>query len=340
MKAAVFYGPKDIRVEWVEEPTLGPGDILVKVKACGICGSDIHLYKSGPNTLNPQAHIMGHEFSGEVVEVGSRVEGIRAGQRVVIGGFEACGECRWCRSGVSYRCSNKALVGYEADGAFAEYVRVPNAEIGITVFPLSDALSWDVGATVEPVSVGLFSVKRADPRPEDTVVVLGMGMIGLSAVQALQAREVSNVIVSEISTKRRQAAQAFGITAAIDPKSADPAVAVEEITSGEMADIVIECTGNPSVFRQALDMVRGGGKVMQVGVFQQPMELDMNLLLRRNITLRGCLGGSFTTALELLESGKIRTEHLITHRFPLEEAPAAFEAQLDTEESVKVIIKP
>jgi len=340
MKAAVFYGPHDLRVEEVKRPQLRGGDILIRVKACGICGSDLHPYKVGSAPGFQVSGIMGHEFSGEVAELGTGVEGLAVGDRVAAAGYEPCGTCYWCRQGKSFRCSRMALVGYQLDGAFAEYVRIPRAQVGMTVFPLPENLDWEVAATIEPVSVSSHMVRRSEVRPEDTAVVLGAGMIGQGIVQVLKAQGVSRVMVSELAPKRLALARRLGADEAIDAREVDPLKAVAELSAGNMADVVFECTGSPLAFRQALDTVRGGGMVMQVGLHEHPVELDLNILIQRNITVRGCLGGSFPRAIALLQSGKVKTKELITHRFPLEEAKTAFDTQLNADEAVKVLIKP
>jgi 2-desacetyl-2-hydroxyethyl bacteriochlorophyllide A dehydrogenase len=336
MKAAVLHGAYDIRIEDIPKPMVEPNDILVKVNACGICGSDLHYYKLGDR----EGMIFGHEFSGDVVEVGANVTGIIEGERVTGAGYRPCGQCYWCKQGQVHRCSAMAMVGYELPGALAEYVLVPRAQLGRTVFRLPEALTYEEGATVEPLSVAVYAVRRAQPQVEGTVVVIGAGIIGLCVTQALKAVGVSKVIVSGRRAKRLKAATEGGADLVINAAKEDPVLAVKEATSGMCADIVVECAGSLTTFQQAIDMVRGGGKIMLVGVYEQPVTWDPGIAINKNVTLVGCLGGNFPRAIDLLETGKVKTRSLITHEFPLDQAKEAFGTQLRAQDAVKVLVRP
>jgi 2-desacetyl-2-hydroxyethyl bacteriochlorophyllide A dehydrogenase len=336
MRAAVLHGAYDIRIEDVPKPMVEPDDILIKVKACGICGSDLHYYKLGGR----EEMIFGHEFSGDVVEVGANVAEIIEGERVTGAGYRPCGQCYWCKQGQVYRCSAMALVGYELPGALAEYVLIPRAQLGRTVFRLPEALSYEEGATVEPLSVAVYAVRKAQPQVEGTVVVIGAGMIGLCVTQALKAVGVSKVIVSGRRAKRLKAATEGGADLVINAAKEDPVLAVKEATSGMCVDIVVECAGSLITFQQAIDMVRGGGKIMLVGVYEQPVTWDPGIAINKNVTLVGCLGGNFPRAIGLLATGKVKIRPLITHEFPLDQAKEAFETQLRDQDAVKVLVRP
>jgi len=340
----MIYGPRDIRLETVEDPGLRKDEILVKVKACGICGTDIHVYKTGGASASKKPIILGHEFSGEIVEVGAAVEGLRVGDKVVGTGYRNCGECYWCQQGQTDWCPNPALPGEGLDGAFAEYVVVPNPALGKMLFHIPEALSWEEAATIEPVSVACYAVRRARIQPNETVVVLGAGMIGQGIAQACRAMGAAKVIISEPSAKRLAMARKLGADTAINPRETDPVEAVTEATSGEMASVVFECSGSPVAFRQAPHMLRAFGRIMQVGMFEQDLELSpdlMSLMCQfRNITLRGCGGQRWDMALELLQTGQVKTRDLITHEFPLDSAREAFDTQLNSDEAIKVLLKP
>jgi len=343
VRAAVIYGPRDIRLETVEDPSIRGDEILLKVKACGICGSDIHVYKMGAMSASPNSRILGHEFSGEIVELGSAVEGLKVGDRVLGTGRRNCGQCYWCRRGQTHRCRNIAIPGYGLDGAFAEYVVVPNPALGKTLFKIPEALGWEEAATVEPVSVACHAVEAAEIQPNETVVILGAGMIGQGVAQAARARGAAKVIVCEPSAKRLTMAKNLGADIALNPKEIDPVKAVMEATSREMADVAFECSGAAAAFRQALRMVRAFGRVMQVAVFEQNVELEpdlMSLMTFRNLTLRACAGQRWAMALDLVRLGQVRTRDLITHEFSLDNAKEAFETQLNSDEAIKVLIKP
>lgn len=344
MKAAVIYGPRDIRVESVEDPSIRKDEILVKVRACGICGTDLHTYKTGGTATPEKPVILGHEFSGEIVEMGSSVEGLKKGDRVLGTGLRSCGQCHWCRLGQTFRCPNPALPGEGLDGAFAEYVVVPNPAPGRTLFNLPDDMSWEEAAVVEPTAVACYAVRRADIQPDQKVVILGAGMIGLGVVQVCKALGVSKLIVSEPQSARLAVAEKLGAHVTINPQERDPIEAVKEATTEEMADVVFECSGSPVAFCQAPLMIRPFGRIILVGIFEEKVELSpelMTLMFQfRNLTLRGSGGDRWDTALELVRTGQVKIADLITHEFPLDSASEAFETQLNLDKAIKVLIKP
>lgn len=335
MKAAVLHGAHDIRYETVPDPIVEPTSIVLKVKACGVCGTDLHIYKLGEK----KGLILGHEFSGEVAEVGADVSDIKPGDRVIAVGYRPCLECYWCKKGQVFRCSNLAIAGDQIPGAFAEYISIPFAKLGRNVFKLSDKLTYEEAATVEPLSVGYYSVKRAQPQPQDTVVVIGVGIIGLGIVQILKTMGVSKIIATGRRPKRLELAKMSGADVVIDAASEDPLAAVSKITSGLGVDIVLECAGSPESFRQSIEMVRGGGKVMLVALYESPITWDPAIAIYKNVTLIGCLGGNFPKVLELLETGKINAKPLIVHQFPLSRISEAFETQIKAQDAVKVMVK-
>ena len=326
MKAAVLHGPRDIRVENVAKPVIKANEVLVKVKACGICGTDLHAYKAGKS----RSRILGHEFSGEVVEVGSDTNGVSVGDRVVGTGF--------IRDGGSLRVPGEGL-----DGAFAEYVVVPNPMMGQMFFRVPEGLSWELAATIEPVSVACYLIDRADLQPKDAIVILGAGMVGLCLTQVCKAQGISKIIVSEPSPMRRAMAAELGADVVIDPTAVDPVDVVARATDGKKAKVIFECSGNPAAFTQAPYLARFGGMVMQVGITEQQISIDpelVSMMITRNITRRYCGGQKWDQAVELMTTGKVKTEKLITRIFPLDEAHLAFETQLKANDIIKVIIKP
>ena len=349
MKAAVYHSPGDIRVENVSDPELETDGIVIRVKACGICGSDMHPYRVG-GLIEPGL-IMGHEFSGDVIEVGANVADIKKGTRVTAASVQPCGKCHWCRKKQTHRCPNMKVLGIHMPGAFAEYISIPLALINQTVFLLPDEVSYEDGATVEPLSVGEHTVRRAEPRAEDTAVILGVGTIGQCALQVFKAIGVAKVIVSEVSKKRLEIAKTMGADVVINAAKEDPVHRVRETTSGMGADIVVECAGMPVTFQQAIEMVRGSlqqafetvrpdSKIMLVGIYEKPIQWTPNSVIRKSARMIGCYSGSFSVAIELLKTGKVNTRPLITHEYPLDKAGEAFEAQLNADESIKVLIKP
>ncbi|MDD5170994.1 MAG: alcohol dehydrogenase catalytic domain-containing protein, partial [Syntrophales bacterium] len=217
MKAAVLHGARDIRTETVSDPVLEPHGVIVKVRACGVCGSDLHVYKRD----GQDGTIFGHEFSGDIVEVGAQVTGIMPGMRVTAVGFKPCGKCFWCAQGKGHRCSAMALLGYHFPGAMAEYVHVPFAALGRSIFPLPAELTYEDAASVEPLSISYFSVNRAQPKENETIAVIGLGVIGLYAIQVLKAMGVSKIVASGRRPSRLEAAKACGAHIIIDAAKED-----------------------------------------------------------------------------------------------------------------------
>ena len=327
MKAAVIHGPRGIRFETVDRPALQSDEVLVKVKACGICGTDLHIYKTGKTTNK----ILGHEWSGEVAEIGSDVKGLSLGDRV---------------AGVGFRLSGGQVnvPGEGLDGAFAEYVAVPKPLVGNTFLKIPDGLSWELAATIEPVAITCFAVEQAQLQPKDNVVIFGAGMIGQCIAQICKNVGVSKIIVFEPSANRRAMAGEMGADAAFNPLETDPVKAVEEATERRMANVIFECSGAPAALFKAIQMARFFGRIMQLGVFEQDIQLSAELVNRlmiyRNITWRGCGGQKWDMALDMVSSGKVNTKKLITHQFPLDRIQEAFKAQMDAEKAIKVIVKP
>jgi len=339
MKAAVFSGVREFRIEDVEEPKLEPNGAIIKIKAVGICGSDLHIYNMG-GTDNSRG-VLGHEFSGEVVDVGANVTGITPGMRVAVGG----------------------------SGAYAEYVGLQRAAIGMNLFPLPDHISLEEGAMTEPASVGVNAADRAEPQEDDIVVVLGAGMIGQGTWQAFKAKGAGCVVVCEMGRKRLEVTRDLGPDVVIDAAEEDVLERINEITSGEGADIVADCAGSASALQQAVEMVRGGGywqmtrgtamanrfrqrnrpafsmlndggKIMLMSVYEQTVEWQPTPVMVKGVRMIGCIAGRMGDALELMKAGKIKTKSLVTHEFPLTEITEAFEMQARPDKAVKVLIKP
>ncbi len=342
MKAARIYSPGDIRLETVPDPIIKKDEVLIKVHFCGICGTDVHYYRAGDSLLAEKPLIPGHEFSGEIVEIGAEVKGLSIGERVIGSGLRDCGKCYWCRNNLGF-CPNPAVPGAGLDGAFAEYVVVPNPMPGSLFFRIPDEFSWEQAATVEPMSVSCYAVEEARMKEGAKIVILGAGVIGLGILQACKAKGASQVIVSEPALLRREMARKLGADAVVNPLETDPCRVVLETTSGRMADIVFECSGVAKALGQAAQMIRPFGKIMQVGIYEKSPELSpeqAKLMFQfRNATLRGCGGQRWDKALELMQSGAIQTDGLVTRIFELDDIRQAFKIQSNPNEAIKVIVK-
>ena len=384
MKAAVFYGARDFRVENVAPLKREESDILVRVKACGICGSDVHTFKRG--IFARPGFIMGHEFSGEVAEVGKKVKDIKIGDRVVAlvapthvapqgcgqcfwclrgqpqwcptVGHKPCGECDYCKSGRFWMCDSMQrhmLIGYGRNGAYAEYVLIPDAVLDENVFRIPDTMSWEEAALIEPLWGAYRWVMMANPKPHETAVVIGLGAIGLSVMLVLK-QFVSKVVVTEVSQKRLKLAQELGADVVIDATKEDPLQKVIEITGtgrsfsgkgGGCGDIVMECSGVPVALQQAIEMTRTGGRIVLVGIFEQEVPLNINHIIHKQLTLISSyskgqkpIGEEIKAAIALIASGKVDVKPLISHQFPLDKIMEAFEVQINPEQAIKVVIKP
>jgi 2-desacetyl-2-hydroxyethyl bacteriochlorophyllide A dehydrogenase len=334
MKAAVFGGKREISLKEVPIPKAEPGSVVIKVKACGICGTDLHFYRQGSrNGITP-----GHEFTGDIYEVGEGVADLKKGDRVVAVGFRPCGECYWCKKQLPARCSHMKLVGEHLPGAMAEYVLIPNAGFNRTVYKLPSTLSYEEAACVEPFGVGSFSVRRSKVSPDDTVAVIGAGIIGLGIIQLLKAAGVKRVLASARRPARIEAAKKSGADLVIDASKDNATDAILKATGGLGADVVFECAGQQETFDQSIAIARGGGKVVLVALYEKPLSFDPLAVDNKNLTLLGILGGHFPSVLDFLNAGKINPKILISHRFPLAKAKEAFETSITAPDAIKVML--
>jgi (R,R)-butanediol dehydrogenase/meso-butanediol dehydrogenase/diacetyl reductase len=334
MRAGVFRGIRQVPIEDVPDPRPGPRDVVLDVKACGICGSDLHTYVAAQ--LAAVGQVMGHEFSGEVAEIGGEVEGIVVGDRVTGPPIQPCGECAACRAGRRHLCETWTTrsIAYGLPGAFAERVRIPDATLGDNVFKLPDPMTFEDGALVEPLAVGVHAVGRADTGPGDVALVLGLGTIGLQVAQVLLARGLTDVIGADLSALRRSVAEELGVRAVSGDELAAAA-------GGRPIDVVFEATGAPALVQGAMELVRPAGTVVLIALYEEPAQIVPTLAVQKELTVRGSAiftPGEFEEAVELLAAGKVRGRPLITHRLALEDLGEAFEAQLDKDAAIKVMI--
>lgn len=340
MKAAIYYGPGDIRIEEIGRPKPGDEGIVVKVRAAGICGTDLHYYRQAWRSLT--ALVLGHENTGDVVEVGANVKDVKVGDRVWTEAFLPCFECEWCKRKDYYKClSPKGFGGIRGlNGGFAEYLWVPVVLLNRNVFKLTEAMSYQDGALLEPIAVGVRTMNNAEPKTDDVVVVLGVGMVGLGVVAKLKALGVSRVIVSDVSEKRLQAAKELGANLIVNPTEEDIVKRVMEETSGRGADIVVEAAGKPVTLRQSIDMVRRGGKIMVVANFVEPFEFNPDSFRVKNVRIISCVGNDFQAGFDIVKAGGVKDKQLVSHVFPLDRIKEAFETAMNTKESIKVMIEP
>lgn len=330
-----------IEVLEMPRPEIGPTDILVQVAAGSLCGSDVHAYEWTPSYyfMSPPL-ILGHEFSGRIVEVGSEVNHVRVGDRVSALPAMACGSCASCRTGRSSACTGQLFPGMATHGFFAEYGRLTTAA---EIFKLPDNVGYEAAALLEPFAVSLNAVDISGFKIGQKAAVLGPGPIGIFVVQILRAASAATIMAvgAKGDGKRLEMAQQLGADLAIDITRDDPVKQARGI-SPQGLDIVFEATGNPDSIATALGMVRNGGKVILIGIHSGPATFDPTLLVRSSKSVIGSYGytaGTWQRAIELFSNGKVDPEAVISHRLPLDDADEGFKLAL-RKEAVKVLFIP
>jgi L-iditol 2-dehydrogenase len=344
MKALLLseYNKLDVTTE-MPRPVPGPGELLIGIAACGICGSDVHGYDGSSGRRIPPL-IMGHEAAGTVAEVGEGVRRFAVGDRVTFDSTVYCGECQYCRSGDVNLCDNRQVVGvscgdYRRHGAFAEYVVVPER----IVYRLPDELGFAEAAMLEAVSVGLHAVREAELKGGETTLVVGSGMIGLLTLQAARAGGCSRVFVADIDPSRLKLASEMGADEVIQASGADLVAEVLRLTAGKGVDVVLEAVGRNETIAASIDSVRKGGTIVLIGNITPEVKLPLQKVVSRQIRLQGTAAssGEYPEAIELMRTGAIRVGPLITAVAPLEEGPQWFERLHRGEPNLmKVVLTP
>jgi len=308
MRALVYQGPMTMTVEQVPDPAPGPGQVIVRVQAVGICGSDVHGFIGKTGRRKPPM-IMGHEATGVVAQVGTDVTRFRPGDRVVINPILACGVCRNCRAGRPNICLDRHALGVDLPGAYADYVQVAERML----YPMPDGLSSEAGALVEPLAVALHAVNLTPLRLMDTVVIVGAGTIGLLTLMAARLAGAGTVIVTDKSTHRLDVARRFGADVTINVEQEQPLPIVQSLTGGAGADAVIEAVGFSATVQQALALVRPGGHVTWIGNSQPMIEMNMQSVVTREVTVQGAYAfhAEFPQSIAVIASGRINPVPLI-----------------------------
>jgi len=343
LKALVYTAPFCFEYSDFPDPVTGDDDVLVRVRACGICGSDIHG-STGETGRRLPPLIMGHEAAGTVEEVGSNVKDFKRGDRVCFDSTVYCNKCPPCLKGLYNRCENRQVLGvsipsFKRHGAFAEYVAVP----WWIVSKIPDSLSFVHAALLEPVSIGMHAAGRAPISTDDTVVVLGAGTIGLFILQASKLRGAGKIIACDINEFRLGVAEKLGANKVINPSGSDLKEMIFAETENKGANVTLEAVGYAQTFRDAISVTRTGGHIVAIGNLEPLAEFNLQELVARELTFTGSYAssGEFRDCIELVASGKINVEPLISDVLPLNEGQRAFERLLKAEESLlKIVLEP
>ncbi|MEM6978310.1 MAG: galactitol-1-phosphate 5-dehydrogenase [Planctomycetota bacterium] len=343
MQALLLTDYKQMEVTEVDEPEVGPDDVLVDVRACGICGSDIHGYDGSTGRRIPPL-IMGHEASGVVAAIGANVIDLNVGDRVTFDSMVSCSNCEFCRDGHRNLCDSRMVLGVSCDeyrrhGAFAQQISVPRR----IVYQLPDTLSFEHAALVEAVSVAVHAAAVTPVQLGDTAVVVGAGMIGLLTLQAARAAGATQVIAIDLNDRRLETAHSLGADVILRADQVDVVAEVAKLTRGRGADVAFEVVGATPTIRTAIETVRKGGAVTLVGNVSPTIELPLQSVVTREIRLQGTCGcnGEYPQCIDLMNRGVINVAPLITSQISLADGPQWFERlHAGDPDQMKVVVCP
>jgi len=334
MKAAVLYGKRNMKISNVDTPRIKDDEVLIRVKAASICGTDIHFYKGEMETSTPR--ILGHDFSGVIEEFGKEVKGFSKGDRATAEIVRYCGNCHFCKIGNYQLCANAVYIGFEIDGAFAEYVVAPAKN----VFKIPSNVSFEEAAIMEPVALALHVMDFVQPKIGEIMAVLGQGPIGLVQTQVAKLCGMK-VVVIEPSLERLKLAKEFGADYVINPDKENVKDAISKATDGLGVDYSVEAVGLQKTVDQAMEITRKGGKVIIVGASKG---LRGPPIRHEDIACYAVSDGGtrkYSIALSLVSQRKINVKKLITNEIPLERLPKTMELLADGKlTAIKVIVKP
>ena len=343
LKALLYTKPYTFEYTDVPDPEVGDDDVLVRVKACGICGSDVagHTGKTG-RRLPPL--VMGHEAAGVVERTGRNVQGFAPGDRICFDSTVYCNQCPACRQGLFNRCVKRQVLGvsvpeFKRQGAFAEFVAVPHWICA----RLPEKMSFVQAALLEPASIGTHAANRPPVAKTDTIVVIGAGTIGLFILQAAKLRGARTTIACDLNEFRLDLARQIGADVRLNPSKVNLKEEIQKRTDGRGADVAFEAVGFAETFRQAISITRTGGTVTAVGNLQKETEFNLQELVSRELTFTGSYAsaGEFRTCIDLIASGRIDVAPLVSEVLPLKDGPSAFQRLLEGKENLlKIILEP
>lgn len=339
MRVAMYYNNRDVRVEEMPRPAIGPGELLVRIRASGICGTDVmEWYRAQKAPL-----VLGHEIAGEVAGVGDGVERYRVGDRVFVSHHVPCGRCRYCLSGHHSVCDTLRQTRFDP-GGFAEYVRVPRINVDLGTFLLPDGMSFEDGSFIEPLGCVVRGQKWARMQPGHTVLVIGSGISGLLHVQVARVRGAGRVVVTDVHDFRLRAAERLGADLGLHADEDVPA-RLREVNEGRLADLVVVCAGVMPAIQQAIQSVERGGTLLFFAPTAAGVEVPIPLydFWRNEVTVTTSYAASpeeIEEAIDLIRTRCVQVQEMITHRLGLAETGLGFQMVVSAQDSLKVIIDP
>lgn len=343
MNALLLTEYKKLELVDMPEPQFGEDDVLVRVRACGICGSDVHGFDGSSGRRNPPL-VMGHEASGEVAKFGANVKDLKVGDRVTFDSTVYCGKCQYCQRGEVNLCENRQVIGvapkeYRRHGAFAEYVTVPRR----IIYRLPDSFPFEQAALIEAVSIGVHAVAITPVKLGDTALIVGAGMIGLVTLQAAKAAGCTRIIALDVDDIKLERAKQMGATDVVNSKNTDAVAAVQALTGGQGADVAFECVGFTEPITTAIQATRKGGAVTLVGNLSPKVEIPLQSVVTRQIRLQGSCAsnGEYPQCIDMMARGIIQVAPLISAVAPLADGPSWFNRLYNHEPNLmKVVLQP
>jgi L-iditol 2-dehydrogenase len=340
MRVAMYYSNQDVRLEEKPMPQISPGEVLMRVEASGICGTDLlEWYRQHKAPM-----VLGHEVAGVIAAVGEGVKHYRVGERICAAHHVPCNACHYCLSGHHTVCDTLRRTNFDP-GGFAEYVRLPRINVEQGIFRLPDEVSFEQATFVEPLACVLRGQRSAHLEPGQSVLVIGSGVAGLLHMQLARISGADHVVATDIVDYRLEAARRFGVDVAVHARDYAPA-SLRETADGRLADLVVICSGAKSAINQALESVERGGTVLFFASTDPGVSVPMSvndLFWRNETTLTSSYGGSpadYAAALDLIQAGKIHVREMITHRLGLAQTGLGFQLVARAQDSLKVIIEP
>ncbi|MEH7415655.1 zinc-dependent alcohol dehydrogenase family protein [Neobacillus drentensis] len=337
MLAAVLHKKEELRLEEVPIPEISEDEVIIRVKKCGICGTDPHIFKG--HFPAPFPLIMGHEFSGEIVNVGKQVKSVAIEAKVTADINISCNHCYFCRVGQKLLCESIKQIGVHVDGAFAEYVKVPQGNI----YTLPDEMDWEKAAYIEPLACAIHGLERARMTIGSSVAIIGAGPMGLALGKLAKLNGAAQVILTELNQSRIEKAKAIGVDHVIHAGQENPIEAVKELTEGRGADFVFEAVGSSYTYRQAFEMVRRGGTLIAYGAAPADAAIDIKPfdIFSKELTIVGSYAGSYGTwqqAIQLIKNGLFNPHEIITKTIALEQIIEGINEALYNKDVIKIMV--